>query len=101
MSEIHPYIELVTRYDDEVVAVLTWKAAGDGRSELCVVDGAVIGRPIADRTAVAVLIEGHRGGRVRAYRFPDVATAFWSLGMSAHVCDGVDGWRGPGTTELH
>lgn len=71
------------------IAVLTWRDNGDG-TEYARLDDADIIREVSGHATVTCQ---DKHGKTRKYRMPDVATAFYCLGLSAHKCNGVDGWR--------
>jgi hypothetical protein len=82
---------VVNQYGD-TIATLTWRdnRNGDG-TEYARIDNGTITR--ADRTGpVTVQCQDTTTGRVTRYTMPDTVTAFYALGLSAHRCNGIDGW---------
>jgi hypothetical protein len=75
--------EPVINSNGETIATLTWNGA------TAKVDRGTIARKGVD---VIVRLQNADTGRVRTYRFGDVAAAFYGLGLSVERCDGIDGW---------
>lgn len=81
--------EPVVNKHGETIAVLHWQNNGDG-TEYARIDNATLVRR-SDGTVTA-RCQDH-AGTVRAYQIPDVASAFYTLGLSAHRRNGINLWR--------
>ncbi|MFD9964012.1 hypothetical protein [Amycolatopsis sp. NPDC058986] len=80
--------EELTNNRGETIAVLVWKDNGNGTRYANIDDGTLIRNP--DGTVIAKCQD--RAGTVRRYTMPDAVTAFYCLGLSAHRCNGINGW---------
>lgn len=74
---------------NQVIATLTWNDNGDATRWAKVDDGIIT--EFGDHT-VRVRLQNQITGRIREYHFADLVIAWWSLGLSAHTCNGIDGW---------
>lgn len=84
-------IETLTNAFGEPVATLNWlpNSNGAGNEYARIDDGTIERRP--DGT-VRVRCQNPTTGKISTYEMTDVPTAFYALGLSAHRCNGVDGW---------
>jgi hypothetical protein len=82
--------EPVVNQHGDTIAVLTWRDNGNG-TEYARIDNGTIIRGHTDGT-VTVKIQDTATGDVARYTMPDTVTAFYALGLSAHRCNGIDGW---------
>ncbi|GAA1020458.1 MULTISPECIES: hypothetical protein [Amycolatopsis] len=89
------HAELVVNHHGETIAVLHWHDNLDGTEYAQIDDGRIIRHRHRDGTVTAKCQD--HAGTVRRYPMPDTATAFYALGLSAHRCNGIDGWRELGT----
>lgn len=81
--------EPVINQHGETIALLSWRDNGNG-TEYARIDNGTLTRS-DDGTVTASCQDD--AGTVRRHDMPDVVTAFYALGLSAHRCNGIDGWR--------
>uniref|UniRef100_UPI003F49B39B hypothetical protein n=1 Tax=Amycolatopsis sp. CA-096443 TaxID=3239919 RepID=UPI003F49B39B len=76
----------------ETIAILDWKDNGGGRepSEYAKIDDGKLVRRVDG--SVLVTLQDRKTGRKTRYEMTDAVIAFYALGLSAHRCNGIDGW---------
>lgn len=74
----------------KILGVLAW-FDGDGTRWASIDDGKITA-PASGRGDVTVRIQDQRTGLIRTITMPDIVTAFYSLGLSAERCNGINGW---------
>ncbi len=79
---------IVNQYGD-TIAELHWRDNGDGTTYAPIDNGTIIRH--RDGTVTAKCQDAT--GTVRRYPMPDAVTAFYALGLSAHRCNGINGWK--------
>lgn len=81
--------EPVVNQHGQTIAILQWRDNGDGTKYARIDDGTLTRR--SDGTVTARCQDD--AGTVRDYEMPDVATAFYTLGLSTHRRNGINLWR--------
>lgn len=81
--------EPVVNQHGDTIATLTWRDNGNG-TEYAHIDNGTISR--GHDGTVTVKCHDTTTGTVTPYTMPDTVTAFYALGLSAHRCNGIDGW---------
>lgn len=92
-----PILGAVIDYYGRCIGVLAWFVNTPSENMFANFDnGTVITSPDGKGEAT-IRIQDQNTGRVRTYTFPDVATAFWILGLRTERCNGVNAWLEMGT----
>jgi hypothetical protein len=81
--------ESIVNQHGDTIAVLQWRDNGDGTDYAPIDDGTII----RHRDGTVTVKCQDRAGTVRRYPMPDTVTAFYALGLSAHRCNGINGWK--------
>lgn len=92
----HPTLGAVIGYYDNIMGILAWFKNTATGTIFANIDGGTITTDPEGKGEVTVRIQNQKTGDVSTYYMSDVATAFYTLGLRASKCDGINAWLGMG-----